>query len=211
MPTTNANYHHGDLKSALLNAASEALDSCPDRDPSLRALATTLGVSATAPQAHFKTKHDLMLDLAVRGSECLCDRCNQALRLLSRDAGPLKRMATIGEAYLNFAHDQPGFFRIVFSSGLVPEEYEPLRLSSAKGFEVLRMVVRECLPGADELSINEKSLAAWGVIHGFASIGLGGHTHPDFRDYSDNKTLSIIATRHLFPQLVMSNPDWENE
>lgn len=205
------NYHHGDLRTALLDAAEDSLQLDPDKDPSLRALAATLGVSATAPQAHFKTKHDLMLALGVRASDYLGNSCLSALSQLKEDASPLTRMACIGKAYLDFAQEKPGFFRIMFSCGLDPAEHEPLKESSENGFEVLRGVVRECLAGADEQAVTEKSLAAWGIVHGFASIKLGGHAHPDFEDISDNRTLAEVATRHLYPHLLEQFPGWEKD
>jgi len=204
-------YHHGDLRSALLDAAEDALLQDPDRDPSLRALAATLGVSATAPQAHFKTKHDLMIALCLRASECLTTRCQSALARRKPDASPLTRMASIGKAYLDFAQERPGFFRLMFSSGIDPAVYAPLKEASENGFEVLRGVVRECLGNGSEESVTEKSLAAWGMVHGFALIKLGGHCHPDFQEISDNRMLAEVATRHLYPHLVNQYPGWEKE
>ena len=60
-------YHHGDLRAALLDRAEAALRLNPRQLPSIRALAAELGVSATAPHAHFRTKSDLLAALAARG------------------------------------------------------------------------------------------------------------------------------------------------
>ena len=204
-------YHHGDLRSALLDAAEDALQQDPEKDPSLRALAAKLGVSATAPQAHFKNKHELMIALCLRASEHLRNGCLAALARRAPDASPLARAASIGKAYLDFALEKPGYFRLMFSSGIDPSEHEPLRKASENGFEVLRSVVRECLPDGDGQAITEKSLAAWGMIHGFALIKLGGHAHPDFQEISDNRKLAEVATRHLHPNLLDKYPGWEKD
>ena len=73
-------YHHGDLRTALLDAAEDDLRRTPDKVPSIRALAARLGVSATAPHAHFRAKSDLMTALAVRGFERLASDLEAARR-----------------------------------------------------------------------------------------------------------------------------------
>lgn len=60
-------YHHGNLKNALLERASEVIESKGVQAVSLRALARDLGVSETAPARHFKSRADLFLSLAMAG------------------------------------------------------------------------------------------------------------------------------------------------
>ena len=51
-------YHHGDLKSALLNAAKRLIVENGIDALSLRSIATEVGVSHMAPYAHFKNKSE---------------------------------------------------------------------------------------------------------------------------------------------------------
>lgn len=57
-------YHHGDLKSALLDAAMKLLKKRSPNEISLRELARIAGVSHAASYRYFKDKDDLLAELA---------------------------------------------------------------------------------------------------------------------------------------------------
>src|SRR5688500_291999 len=60
-------YHHGHLRSALLEAAGEILDHAGAGELSLRETAKIAGVSAAAPYRHFASKEALLVALAEDG------------------------------------------------------------------------------------------------------------------------------------------------
>src|SRR5690554_7850941 len=60
-------YHHGDLRSALLQEADVMLKENGIEGLSLRQLAERVGVSRTAPYHHFRDKHELLCALATEG------------------------------------------------------------------------------------------------------------------------------------------------
>ena len=60
-------YHHGDLKTALLEAGMRLLAERTVEDMSLREVARSVGVSATAVYRHFPDKASLMRALAEEG------------------------------------------------------------------------------------------------------------------------------------------------
>ena len=60
-------YHHGDLRRALLEAARDALRSGRAAQLSIRELARTIGVSPNAPYRHFADRDALFRALALAG------------------------------------------------------------------------------------------------------------------------------------------------
>ncbi|MBV9511686.1 MAG: helix-turn-helix transcriptional regulator, partial [Caulobacteraceae bacterium] len=62
-------YHHGDLRSALIAAAREALETAAPETVSLKALAARLGVSQPAPYRHFESREALLAAVAADGFE----------------------------------------------------------------------------------------------------------------------------------------------
>lgn len=156
-------YHRGDLRDALLDAAEDDLRRSPDAFPSIRALAARLGVSATAPHAHFRTKSDLMTALAVRGFEQLA----ATLKTAQRDHADL---ATLAEAYIVFAQDNLGLYQLMFATGTRLDEDPDLRTVSSEAYHILGATVAKAFPAATVVEQKEKALAAWGVVHGLASL-----------------------------------------
>jgi AcrR family transcriptional regulator len=61
-------YHHGDLRNALLAAARRTLDEGNYETLSLRELARRAGVSANAPYRHFASKDEILAHVAAGGS-----------------------------------------------------------------------------------------------------------------------------------------------
>src|SRR4051812_36803257 len=105
MPT----YHHGNLRPALLRAASKTLEKEGAGALSLRDLARRAGVSHNAPYRHFRDRDSLLAAIATEGFRQLGD----ALR---GRAG--KEM---GAAYVRFALEHPQQFRLMFG-GVLPIE-----------------------------------------------------------------------------------------
>ncbi|WJY20433.1 TetR-like C-terminal domain-containing protein [Fontisubflavum oceani] len=181
-------YHHGDLRVALLDAAEDDLRRTPDAVPSIRALAARLGVSATAPHAHFRTKSDLMTALAVRGFE----RLASDLKETRHDTPDLTALA---EAYMVFAADNLGLYRLMFATGTRVEYDEKLRQVSRAAYDMLRDTVREVFPEATAIEQKERTLAAWGVVHGLASLAAEGRISADTLDDRSPRNLARLAAR----------------
>ena len=64
-------YHHGDLRRALVDAASRVLEAEGPSALSLRAVAREAGVSPAAPYHHFKDKTELLEAVAHEGWDML--------------------------------------------------------------------------------------------------------------------------------------------
>ena len=190
-------YHHGDLRMAVLDAAEAELRADPGRTLSIRALAGALGVSATAPHAHFKTKDDLHVALAVRGFERLRER---TLRQSAGAAGSTAKLAALARAYLEFSVENAGLYRIMFSTGVDLDAYSDLHTASRSSYAVLQEAVREAFPGASGTELNERTLAAWGAVHGFASLLNEGRIADDLAPDRSPKGLARIAAKLVVNQ-----------
>ena len=76
-------YHHGDLRSALIEAGMHALSTHSADALSLRALAREVGVSATAVYRHFPDRDALLVALALTGFDQLAAAQQAASRAAS--------------------------------------------------------------------------------------------------------------------------------
>ena len=103
-----ATYHHGDLPSALLEAAGRMIEKTGPAGLSVREAARRAGVSHTAPYRHFPDREALLAALADQGLEQL----DAALRYL--------RPAQMARAYVRFARDHPERFRLMFAGRRQP-------------------------------------------------------------------------------------------
>jgi len=67
---TRCNYHHGDLRNALITAAAELIERDNTLDFTMAEAAAKAGVSAAAPYRHFANREELLRavrDLAFLG------------------------------------------------------------------------------------------------------------------------------------------------
>jgi AcrR family transcriptional regulator len=110
-PTPARNYHHGNLRQALLEAALDlAQRHGPDR-VSVREAARLIGVSPGAPFRHFPNRRALMTALAEEAGERL--RIEVRKSMGARQASPLLRLRSLGRGYLQWALRHPSHFKIV--------------------------------------------------------------------------------------------------
>ncbi len=194
-------HHHGDLKRALLDAAEEALRTQSPEQLSLRKLSAALGVSVTAPYAHFPTKEDLLAALAERGFTELHARMTRARK--RKAANEETALAHLAVAYLRFAAEHPGQYRVMFRDGLPFGYSESLDTIAAAGFDVLRQTVA-ALPRHDDqtASHNEIALLAWTLVHGFAMLRSDARIAPTIGADPEIRRFAHLAAHHVAKGLL---------
>lgn len=165
-------YHHGDLKNALIHAGIEILSKDGLESLSLRSVAKRVGVSHAAPYAHFADKEALIAAIAAAGYSKLYSQLATAQQ---RSADPLTRLWHTAFAYLQFALDEPDHFRITFSGVVKAEKSYPEYVAQAQRCYALVMgLVADCqmkgLFTGEPLELLTVSI--WSSLHGFAQLVL---------------------------------------
>jgi AcrR family transcriptional regulator len=161
-------YHHGDLRTALLEAAARWLDERGAETLTLRELARTAGVSHAAPYHHFAGRDELMAGVA----ELAFDRLGEALARAAADAGDTAlALQDIGEAYVREALAHPAQFRLMFGPMLARKAAHPgLQRAAARAFAVLLEAATRHAPERG-LAL---ALTGWSLSHGAANLAIDG-------------------------------------
>src|ERR1700712_964934 len=105
-------YHHGDLRRALIDAASRLLEAEGPSALSLRAVAREAGVSPAAPYHHFKDKAELLDAVAQEGWEILGEQMRDA----KASTTGMQQLTSLGVAYVCFARDNPALYRVMYDA-----------------------------------------------------------------------------------------------
>lgn len=165
MASTRTSYHHGDLKAALVRAAESIIAHHGIEGFSLRKAARRAGVSPGAPAHHFGTAKGLLTEVALLGYAELG-------RYLAKDTK--SDLAVLSAAYVRFALDYPGQFRLMFRNDLVDREDPRYRVVSSQALRPFADAAAAFTPGTGrrELSDSESIFAVWSVIHGMAHLVL---------------------------------------
>jgi AcrR family transcriptional regulator len=160
-------YHHGDLRRALLSAAVSRVEEEGPSNLSLRDIARRAGVSHAAPAHHFGDKTGLFTAIAAEG-----------FALLTTETAPLAdrqdALLQLGFVYIRFAVEHRGYFEVMFRPDLYRETDADLVQARDRSMEMLFRAARQAarLPDGD---ITGLAVAAWSVVHGFATLWLAGN------------------------------------
>src|SRR3954454_17335988 len=125
-------YHHGNLRSELLEQAEQTLRERGAGELSLRELARELGVSHAAPRRHFRDKQALLDALAENGFERLGRSLDRAMRLA--DEGFPARLAAFAQAYVRFATANGALLELMFAGKHRAGASESLRAAAEDAF-----------------------------------------------------------------------------
>ena len=169
MSTSRGGYHHGDLRTALLDAAMALVAEGAGETLSLREAARRAGVSATAVYRHFADKQALLGAVAAAGLTRL-----GAAQFAAYDAagGGLAGFKATGVAYVRFALANPALFRLVFAQPMLPFSDD-----GADPMTFLLANAAALAPAGTDSRVF--ALQAWSVAHGLAMLMLDGAVSPD--------------------------------
>ncbi|QIK74369.1 TetR/AcrR family transcriptional regulator [Nocardioides piscis] len=176
MSRSSAGYHHGNLRTALEDAALELLETQPAGRISLREVARRAGVSHNAPYHHFGDRAALLHSLGVRA---MAELLGAQQKALATTTGPVERVRALGTAYVAYAADHPQAFALVFDPEYCPPgapsaDMAPLIAANEEllATEVEALVQVDGFTGRDPEAL---AAALWATVHGLAQLVMLGH------------------------------------
>jgi AcrR family transcriptional regulator len=174
------------LREVVLKAA---VDHIADHGPdglSFRQVAQAAGVSHQAPYHHFTDRKGIFEAIASEGYQLLTE---SMLDELGRDSDD--PAAALLEAYVIFALDHRGHFRVMFRPDLcaIADNPELARVADAS-FDVLVDFVRETLGSKASLAdIRARASAMWALAHGLATLLIDGPLEAKIGPVSNRRAL----------------------
>ncbi len=165
-------YHHGDLRRALMTAALTMLQRSHGDvgELSLRAVAAKAGVSPGAPYHHFEDKAALLAALAQDGYIDLASAMASAVDNAT-DTGTVERGV---RAYLAWARAHPAHYRVMFLPELRERRFEAIRAVAAGTLAQWAEWLRLLAPGRTAAEAQSLAVTLWSAMHGFVQLALEG-------------------------------------
>jgi AcrR family transcriptional regulator len=172
MSRKKKSYHHGNLRRALIDTATELIRERGMPEFTLRELARRLDVTHAATYHHFKDKRALLTAVAEDGHAALLER----LEAVVAEGGARDHvLARVGEAYIGFASENAAHFGVMFS-------YHPEHDQGPTG--ALEALFGNLVAEAQRAGLfsdgasDELAVSIWAGYHGVASLVVQGCVGP---------------------------------
>jgi AcrR family transcriptional regulator len=177
-------YRRGHLRSRLLTAASEIISEKGIKNLTMRSLSSRVGVSRTAPYRHFENKDALLLAIAEEGFNELTIQYRKINHDQSLDS--FSRLRNIGLAYIEFAINNPGAFRLMFGQEITEHQRSVKLCSDAKEtFDEYLISVKALQEDKHIATVDYAVLANyfWTIVHGLAVLLINGQIQVTGQNY----------------------------
>lgn len=197
--TDSRAYHHGDLRSALVEAGLEMTRAGGPTAVSLREVTRRVGVSPAAAYRHFRDRRQLMGAIALVIQERMAARMRERMALPADAEAPeraLQHLRGVGLGYIGFAIEEPGWFETAFFGRAREAAQEAAADAAGPGaagpdaagpgaaaggavpppFALLTAALDECVE-AGVLSAQRRpgaEFVCWSAVHGCAGLLLYG-------------------------------------
>ena len=170
---TGPRYHHGNLRTALLERAGRTVDERGVQALSLRELAREAGVSHAAPRRHFPDRQALLDALAEDGFQRLHRDLERAVAGAGTAFGP--RLHALAHAYIAFATHHPALLELMFA-GKQRDGADAVREAADRTFSVALSAIAEG-QASGELAPGDPGQVGFGafaMLQGLATMAIGG-------------------------------------
>ncbi len=164
-------YHHGNLRSTLIEAGIELINHEGAESFSLRRVCARCGVSQTAPYSHFQNKEELLAAMQDYVTEQFMRQLRGAMAAVDDPNDP-RVLVEMGKSYVMFFIRNPQYFAFLFS-----QPYMTVNLSlDADGtdnfppYELVKSIVLRIFGGLPRQRLEDMIISLWATVHGLASI-----------------------------------------
>ncbi|KLK94751.1 TetR family transcriptional regulator [Microvirga vignae] len=203
-PFDRQGYHHGNLKEALIEAAQRFIAERGLGGFTLADAAKLVGVTPAALYRHFRGREALVAEVAFRGFDELAKRLGKALQ---SEGTPRERFTRMGEAYLAFAEQEPGFYTAMFSAKPLEGEAcgpwgkgaSDSSQAPATAFDYLVQALTKTYPeGFQGVDVRFIALEVWALSHGIATLDAAGQLPkgPGLPDKYELLRAGVLALVH---------------
>jgi AcrR family transcriptional regulator len=167
LATLKTGYHHGDLRTALIDAGLALTRTGGPDALTIREATRRVGVSPNAAYRHFADREALLGAVATAIQHRMAAQMHGSSKTQDR-------LRAVGMGYIKFALDEPGWFTVAFfGAGLVELTHET---GSAPPYLAL-VDALDAMVDAGVLSPGRRDGAewpCWSAVHGFAELALHG-------------------------------------
>lgn len=167
-------YHHGNLREALIKAGLRAVAEDGPEGFSLRGVASRAGVTPSAVYRHFRDKDELLAAIAAECAERLSTTVADALAGAGDDT--LGRFRQVGIAYVRFAVAHPEHFRALAVPGLLsrlPADQQA-QLEAQKAEQRRALEAAQAAGEIADIPVDELMLTANALVYGLAHLIVEG-------------------------------------
>jgi AcrR family transcriptional regulator len=197
-PDKRRRYHHGDLRAALIETAVDLIDERGVRNFTLAEASRRVGVTVSAPYAHFADRDALLAAVTVHAYELFYA---DVAREVDRFRKPADRLAAVARSYVRFAGTHRALFEALLEAGLDKTRHPGI--DAAK--RPLDDAFMDCVHALDggKAAARNLAIAVEAAAHGHAMLLLEG----DFGDgdgaleaaaeRAARATLALIEGRRL--------------
>ncbi|WP_341197429.1 TetR/AcrR family transcriptional regulator [Hyphomonas chukchiensis] len=184
-------YHHGDLRSALIETGLKLLEQGSAETLSLREIAREIGVSATSIYRHFPDKDALLAALAAEGMAKLAREQKAAAK--GKDGK--EAFAEMGRAYVRFAVSNPALFRLIYTS--LPSAADPncVNPEESPGWLLRQSIAGLAGEKATAAQKRAALLRAWSLVHGLSMLILSGQIAGTDADKLIDEVVSVDSLK----------------
>jgi AcrR family transcriptional regulator len=193
VPRTLSTAEVADFRERLCDAAAKIFMEKGEQGFTLRELASALGVSPMTPYRYFRDKDEILAAVRARAFQQFAQTLEAAY---AKGTDVISRANAAGEAYLGFALENPGTYKLMFDmnqpeSGKYPELEEAAKRA--------RLTMTRHIPGLIEAGLlqGDPELIGhvfWVTMHGAVTLQLTGKLDPecDMKKILEASTAALV-------------------
>ena len=164
-----APYHHGDLREALIGATRHLVTERGAENFTLADACRLAGVTTAAPYRHFRSKQEILEEIASRGFEEL--RAKAMAVIAEKGPGTQEAIVAMGQAYVAFAVNETAVFRLMFGQEPSLKQSEHVAGRGHDCFaNLIEQITLYCQKNRVRGDALEIALRLWTFVHGAASL-----------------------------------------
>jgi AcrR family transcriptional regulator len=159
-----------DLRKVIIEASVSMIAKDGVRALSFREVAKKAKVSHQAPYHYFENHFAILKTIAEDGFRMLAEQMEAAAK---PHPNPLQALTASGIAYVQFAVEHLGYFRVMFQSPLISEKKLAERMPEAEqAHGVLLSLAKNAWESGVARDMDSESLAllCWSTAHGMATL-----------------------------------------